>query len=239
MQRKYGITRYGKVSYLDKNEGYPVIFLHGFGGTGNTWLKSEPYMDNCIRPIFIDLLGHGHSDKPDIEYTIKEQAEAIMDIISGLGIEKFSIAGNSYGGWISLKLASGMVEPDMLFLIDSAGISPTISEGSVETMNNIINSILKVRNYNNRNALEKIMENNKKPEEKINDGEFKKIKCKTTIIWGEDDITIPVSYAYKLKEKIPESEIILVSGAGHTPFISKPEEFSAIINSKIKESALC
>ncbi|WP_337860136.1 alpha/beta hydrolase [Ferroplasma sp.] len=239
MERKYGLTRYGKISYLDGNGGYPLIFLHGFGGTGNTWLKSEPYMDRCIRPIFIDLLGHGHSDKPEIVYTIEQQAESIMDIINELGLKKFSIAGNSYGGWISLKLASGMIEPDMLFLIDSAGISPAISEGSIEEMNEIINSILKVRNYKNRDALVKIMENNKRPEEKINDGEFLKIKCPTTIIWGENDNTIPVSYAHIINDKIPQSQLILVKGTGHTPFINKPEEFAGIINKAIIDSGVC
>jgi pimeloyl-ACP methyl ester carboxylesterase len=239
MERKYCSTRYGKLSYLDDSSGYPLIFLHGFGGTGNTWLKSGPYLEKCIRPIFVDLLGHGHSDKPEIEYTITQQAQSVVDMLHTLEITKFSLVGNSYGGWIALKLASEMLKPDLLFPVDSAGISPALSNGSLDEMNRVINSILKVRNYNNRDALEKIMENNKKSGEKISDSNLGKIASKTTIIWGNNDNIIPVSFGHEMNEKIPESQLIIVDNAGHTPFIDKPEEFAAIINSKIKDSGLC
>ena len=239
MERKYCNTRYGKISYLDRNEGYTVLFLHGFGGTGNTWLKSSPYMEKCIRPVLIDLLGHGHSDKPDIQYTIEQQAEAVFDVVHCLGINKFSIAGNSYGGWIAMKLASTIAEPDMLFLIDSAGISPALSEESKETMNRILDSILRARNYNNRSSLEKIMENNKRPEEKISDYELNSIRCPTTIIWGDRDSIIPVSFGHTLNSKISGSDMIIVNNAGHTPFIDSPEEVAGIINRKTREQGLC
>jgi len=239
MERKYCTTRYGKLSYLDGNSGYPVIFLHGFGGTGNTWLKTTPYLEKCIRPVLVDLLGHGHSDKPDIEYTVQQQAESIVDLISTLEVSKFSIAGNSYGGWITLKLASGMLEPDMIFPVDSAGISPALSNGSRENMNRVLDSILKLRNYNNRNALERIMENNKKQEEKISDTALGNIKSKTTIIWGSVDNIIPVSYGHAMESKISGSELIVMPDASHTPFIDMPKEFAEIINRKIKEYSLC
>ncbi len=239
MERKYCLTGNGKLSYLDAGDGYPLIFLHGFGGTGNTWLKSAPYLEKCIRPILVDLLGHGHSDKPDIEYTISQQAQSIVDMIHALGIKKFSIAGNSYGGWISLKLASEMLQPDMLFPVDSAGISPALSNESRENMNRILDSILKARNYNNRDALERILENNKKAEEKISDTEMGNIKSKTTIIWGNNDNIIPLSFGQAMNIKIPGSELIVIDNAGHTPFIDRPKEFADIINKKIIDSGVC
>ncbi len=233
MERKYVNTLYGKLSYLIRDGNYPVIFLHGFGGTGNTWLRLEPYLKKDIMPVFIDLLGHGHSDKPDIDYTIDQQCKAIIDLIKELKINKFSLAGNSYGGWISLKLSSDYIEPENLFLIDSAGISPALSNESKEKMDDIISSILKVRNYKNRDALYKIMENNKKDSEKITDEELKKIRSKTYIIWGKEDKTIDIKYGLTLNKKI-ESEFIEIDNAGHTPFINEPEKIAEIINNAVK-----
>ncbi len=233
MERKYVNTVYGKLSYLIRDGNYPVIFLHGFGGTGNTWLRLEPYLRKDIMPVFIDLLGHGHSDKPDIEYRIDQQCKSVMDLASELKIKNLSLVGNSYGGWISLKLSSNYINPDNLFLIDSAGISPALSNESKEKMDEVISSILKVRNYKNKDALYKIMENNSRDSEKITDEELKRIKSKTYIIWGKDDKTIDIEYGTILNQKI-KSEFIQIDNAGHTPFISYPEKIAEIINKAVK-----
>ena len=234
MERKYYQTQYGRISLLDRGTGYPVIFLHGLGGTGNTWLKSEPFLDSGLRPIFVDLLGHGHSDKPEIDYTITQQAEAIKSLIDTLGLKNFSIAGNSYGGWIGLKFASSIAQPDMLFPVDSAGISPTPSERGPEAVESLINSILKARNYKNRDALGRIMKNNGRKEEKITQKELAAISCPTTIIWGREDHVIPLSYGEALNAGIRGSELIIIEGSGHTPHIDKPGEFSEIINKRLR-----
>jgi pimeloyl-ACP methyl ester carboxylesterase len=233
MQRKYAQTEYGKISYLDREKGYPLIFLHGLGGTGNTWLKIEPLLDAGIRPILVDLFGHGHSDKPEIDYRISQQAEAIKSLIENLDLENFSIAGNSYGGWIALKFASTISSPDTLFLVDSAGISPTPGEQGMEIAGAFVDSILKVRNYKNRNALETIIKNNARKEEKITYNELSAIRCPTTVIWGRDDHVIPLEYGERLNTGIKGSQLIVIDGAGHTPHIDRPVEFAGIINKKV------
>lgn len=233
MQRKYCQTPYGKLSFLDRDKGYPVIFLHGLGGTGNTWLKIEPLLDAGIRPILVDLLGHGHSDKPEIDYNISQQANAVKSLVDSLELENFSMAGNSYGGWIALKYTSTISNPDMLFLVDSAGISPTPGERGPEVVKGFIDSIMKVRNYKNREALERIMKNNARQDEKITMEELSAIKCPTTVIWGREDQVIPLKYGEKMNLEISGSQLIVIDGAGHTPFIDSPDKFAGIINKKI------
>ncbi len=236
MERKYFNTSLGKLSYLEGDGERPLFFLHGFGGTGNTWMKLLPYMNKNIKPVFVDLLGHGHSDKPDIEYRIEDQAQAVMELIKSFNSDKISLVGNSYGGWIALKLSSKYLKPVNLFLIDSAGISPALSEEGTEKMNSVIDSILKVRNYKNRDALIKIMENNKNPDEKISDHELSLITSNTVIIWGSNDNVISPDYGRELNKKIRNSKLIFINGAGHTPFINSPEEVISIINSSMENN---
>ena len=53
-----------------------------------------------------DLPGYGYSDKPaDAEYTINEQAHAMVGLMDRLKIEKATIAGASYGGAIAATMA--------------------------------------------------------------------------------------------------------------------------------------
>ncbi|MEX2589965.1 MAG: alpha/beta hydrolase [Chitinophagales bacterium] len=49
-----------------------------------------------------------------------------------------------------------------------------------------------------------------------------KIKAPTLILWGEEDEWIPLDFAYKFKEDIPHSKLILFPGAGHVPMEEIP-----------------
>ncbi|SMD31351.1 alpha/beta fold hydrolase [Picrophilus oshimae] len=231
MIRNYSETRFGRISYLIRDGKIPLILMHGFGGTGNTFLRIEPYLNENFKVIFPDLLGHGHSDKPDIDYTIHQQALAINDMIKSLNLDKIIIGGNSYGGWIALDYALNINEPEALILIDSAGTNRTFAEDGM--VNEVVDEIMKVRNYKNRDALIKIAENNGRPSEKINLNDLKRLSCKTIIIWGKNDNTIPISKGYEYKNYIRNSEMHVLD-SGHTPQISNPEEVSSIINKIIE-----
>jgi pimeloyl-ACP methyl ester carboxylesterase len=41
---------------------------------------------------------------------------------------------------------------------------------------------------------------------------------------------VPVKYAYIMKEKIPNSQIVVMPKVGHSPQFDSPEKLSEIIN---------
>src|ERR1700761_7567794 len=56
-----------KIYYEVKGEGYPVILIHGFSGTGQGWKTCAVYNDLLnagYKVILIDQRGNGRSDKP-------------------------------------------------------------------------------------------------------------------------------------------------------------------------------
>ena len=53
---------------------------------------------------------------------------------------------------------------------------------------------------------------------------IKKIKQKTLIIWGNNDQLIPVENAYKFKNDIINSKLIVMQETGHVPIEEKPLE---------------
>ncbi|KJE49185.1 MULTISPECIES: alpha/beta fold hydrolase [Acidiplasma] len=233
MERKYFDSTFGKISYLTRDGEYPVYFLHGFGSTGNVWLKTDEYINKKIMPFYIDLLGHGHSDKPDIQYTVKNMADAIIEFINSQKYDKFSIVGHSYGGWIALKIAI-LKNPENLILIDSAGISPTLSEEYPDTYKDIIKNIVRTHNYKNENALINIMEINKNSTEKLTDNDLMEINCNTVIIWGSEDKTLDIKYGKMMNERIKNSKLYIIDGAGHTPQYIRPDKIAEIINNTLK-----
>ena len=50
----------------------------------------------------------------------------------------------------------------------------------------------------------------------------------TLIVWGDEDKLIPVQQAQTWKKLIPNSEVMIVKGAGHIVHLDKPETVDAI-----------
>lgn len=233
MEREYVKTSFGKISFLRRKGKYPLLMLHGLGGTGNSFLKLVPLIKEDMDMIMIDLLGHGRSDKPDIDYTIENQVKAISEFVELLGLKDFSIMGNSYGGWISLRMTVDSRRPTYLILEDSAGINITYGEMDENTRSKFIDSLIKNNPMNQRNVLESIVRNNANPKWKLKDSELSSISSKTIIIWGDNDRVIPIKYGEELESKIPLSKLFVIPGGGHVPHLNKPLEVSRVINENL------
>jgi len=85
----------------------PIILIHGFISSNLIWANTLlPLARKGFRVIAPDLPGYGYSDKPaDAEYTINEQAHAMVGLMDRLKIERATIAGASYGGAIAATMA--------------------------------------------------------------------------------------------------------------------------------------
>ena len=55
-----------------------------------------------------------------------------------------------------------------------------------------------------------------------------RVKTPTLIVWGEEDKLIPVQHAQVWRKLIPNSEVMIVKGAGHIVHLDKPETIDAI-----------
>ena len=98
-------TRKGTISYLEAGQGYPVILLHGLGGTKASFLPTVSALADSYRMIAMDHLGFGESDKPiGAPYDAAFFAEAATALMDELEIDKAHVVGNSMGGRVALEL---------------------------------------------------------------------------------------------------------------------------------------
>ena len=56
-----------------------------------------------------------------------------------------------------------------------------------------------------------------------------KIKQKTCIIWGKNDVVTPPKVGMEFHDEIPDSELFWIDKCGHAPMIEKPDEFNKIL----------
>jgi pimeloyl-ACP methyl ester carboxylesterase len=55
------------------------------------------------------------------------------------------------------------------------------------------------------------------------------IACPVLLIWGEHDIMAPLRCAQDMQNVLPDSELVMIGGAGHTPMIEFPDQFNAAV----------
>ena len=112
-----------KLHYQEKGEGTSLVLIHGYTSLSYTWKDVFEPLSKNFRVIAVDLKGFGFSEKPDGDYSKREQAVLVKGLLDHLKIEKAWLAGNSMGGEVSINVA--LKNPDNvhgLILIDSAGV---------------------------------------------------------------------------------------------------------------------
>jgi len=111
--------------YLLAGSGKPLILVHG----GGMWLYSFRHIITPLSRSFMtcapDMPGYGYTLIRDSRSPmgIRDMVAVLKELMAGLGMEKASFVGHSWGGgWV---LAFAMAFPDMvdrIVLIDSSGL---------------------------------------------------------------------------------------------------------------------
>ena len=115
-----------RIHYRDEGDLYKpaIILLHGFNGSLFNFERMVPLLSKEFRLISIDLPGFGLTGAiPSMDYSTQNSILVINELTKHLGVEEFSIAGNSMGGGIAWRYALENPEKTQsLILLASSGI---------------------------------------------------------------------------------------------------------------------
>jgi pimeloyl-ACP methyl ester carboxylesterase len=116
-------TSHGAVQVLDEGDpaGSPIVLIHCYTCSIEWWQKLSPLLAREHRVLSVDLLGHGGSDKPGAGYSIEDQAGALAEALSSLGVQGATVVGHSLGGTVATGLAEQSPQlASKVVLIDQA-----------------------------------------------------------------------------------------------------------------------
>jgi 2-hydroxy-6-oxonona-2,4-dienedioate hydrolase len=82
-----------------------LLLLHGVGGHAEAYTRNLGVHAQHFWTVAIDMIGHGWTDKPDINYQLPDYGNHVLAVLKALGREKASISGESLGGWVATWLA--------------------------------------------------------------------------------------------------------------------------------------
>lgn len=229
-----------------------VVMLQGWGTHLGMYDSVASAINDRVRFVQFDMPGFGGSDEPREAWNVDAYADFFLKFMEALGIRKATLIGHSYGGRVIIKLAARENLPfeiTNIVLIDSAGILPkkTFSQKVKIRKYKILKKILNMklvyalfpeiiddwRNHQGsadyraaspmmRQCL--VMAVNEDLTELL-----PKIKQDTLLIWGDKDTATPIGDARIMDEKIPNSGLAVLTGAGHFSYLEQPQIFRNIL----------
>ena len=103
-------------------EKTPILFLHGFTGSGKDWSSIFSSLDSKYFPIAVDLPGHGETTTPNntIHFSSDAHASIIELVLNYFKISKIILLGYSMGGRASLSFATKNPERVIGLILESA-----------------------------------------------------------------------------------------------------------------------
>ncbi len=226
----YFASKYGKIHFKHhKGKGPSVIFIHGFAASMKSWAKAMGFIRSDLDIYLIDLLGHGDSDAPDIDYSLATNYDILSAFIERETDATPVLIGHSYGGWLSCYYAARN-KINGLIIEDASGLRQFMEERHVlnpEYRDHLVKSGLSL---NPHEYVLRSMMNVDNLKDQLDAKTLAKINCKCLIVWGEGDETVYPKYAEYFNKEIQGSALEIIKGAKHTPHYSSPEAFAKLVN---------
>lgn len=95
-----------RLNYIDEGTGPVVLFVHGTPEWSFGFRDQIKALSSSFRCIAIDHLGFGLSEKPKVaDYTVKQHARRLEQLIEKLLLKNIHIVANDFGGSIALSYA--------------------------------------------------------------------------------------------------------------------------------------
>jgi 3-oxoadipate enol-lactonase len=119
-------TRTGSIAVFESGSGTPLVFWPSLFSDHRLYSQVVRILGSDWRTLCIDGPGFGQSDPPQGEIPAQIYADAIIDILNALEIEKAFIAGCSWGGQIAAHVGAKAPERVHGVLIMNSPLGPSM-----------------------------------------------------------------------------------------------------------------
>lgn len=105
-----------------------VVLIHGMVNSSRHWREVALALAEDHYVIAPDLIGHGDSATPRGDYSLGAHACYIRDLLTALGIDRFTLVGHSLGGGVAMQFYYQFPHRvERLILVSSGGLGGEVS----------------------------------------------------------------------------------------------------------------
>jgi len=236
-------------SVTPKKNSKNLVFLHGWGGSWQSWYPILERLKNDFNLYAPDL--PGFSNEPiQIPYHLDNYVDFVINFLKAQKIKNPILIGHSFGGAIATKIAADQCFPlEKIILVDAAAIRHPYSPRQKLTINTV-SSIKKILSLpiiktilppiqkiyyrathqqdsdyaalKDQPILQKTFQN-------LIQHDLSKIlhliKIPTLVVWGENDLSTPLDDGQKINSLIPRSKIIVYKNSSHFSYLENQDIF--------------
>jgi 3-oxoadipate enol-lactonase len=241
-----------------KNGKTPVLMIQGLGASKNAWNLQRIAMATRFRCISFDNRGAGRSDKPTEPFTLEQMADDALAVLDAAGIETAHVVGASMGGVISQIVAVKYPHRvRSLTLVCTAcrnhpwrqellqSWAKTAEEkGMIEVGKEAAQWVMSPRSFRRlvpaftwmgplaalrpRHSFVSQIHAILNTREDLVD-QLSTITAPTMVIVGNQDILTPRGDSEEIAERIPNAELVVISGAAHGLMMEHSSTFNKIL----------
>ncbi len=219
------------IHYKLCGEGTPVVLVHGGGNDWHEWKQNLAFLSQHFRVIALDLPGFGLSEAPDIPVSPFWNVAFLKDFMDSLGISGTHLIGHSMGAMISIIFAADYPEYiKKIVLIDAGGIGKLSRKGRFLLA--VFRTTDRLRGMKRGPKFLSVS-----AEAWLVRDRLPRIKSPVLIVWGRNDLYLPVSQARTAHNLIPGSNLHIFPGCGHAPQRESADEFNSLVLQFLEETA--
>jgi 3-oxoadipate enol-lactonase len=255
------ITAGGELNYEMEGHGPATVLVHGVGADLHSWDGVCGELASEFSLLRLDLRGHGKSAPIREPYSLEKFAADIIAVMDDAGMERAHLVGFSLGGLIGQCLAINWPDRfDKVVLLSAvAGRTPeerakvTARLGMIRADGiDAVVGAARERWFTEEfarqhpDAIERRI-----AELKANDlesyleayrvfglselvDELHRIRHRTLVMTGENDLGSNPRMAHTMNERIPGSELIILPRLKHSVLVEAPEVIAQHVNSFLK-----
>jgi pimeloyl-ACP methyl ester carboxylesterase len=245
----------GKLHLARAGSGRPVVVLHHDTGSPDQ-LEFYDTLADRFDVLVPHHPGYGKSERPQWLRNVRDVAVIYQWLLSHLGIQRASLIGLGFGGWIAAEMATmAPREFHRLVLVGAMGLKPPDGDildqailsyidyaragfhdqqafarvyGDVTTDQLVEWDICREMSF--RIAWKPYMYNQTLPH--LLGG----VRTPALVVWGDDDKVVPRSAGEQYASLLPTARLEIVRAAGHCVEMEQPEALFALIRPFIEQN---
>jgi pimeloyl-ACP methyl ester carboxylesterase len=224
------------VRYLEAGDGPPLVCFHGAGGLRRS--RAHELLAERHRVIAFEAPGFGDSPVNDRSASLSELAGSMLTAAGALGIDRFSLWGQSFGG--KLALWAAVQAPDRIdALVLTAPVAIRLSEDRLPPPEELP-ALLRAHperqldttpisgpvDTKQRELVERLIG---PPRDAELEDAMRELQVPTLVLFGSEDRLTPPELGRTYRELLPDCHFVIVYDAAHAIYDDRPEALAAVM----------
>ena len=234
-QHRFFDSKGTRIRYQVWGKGQPVILIHGFGESLESWERTGVVriLSPHFQVIAIDVRGHGLSDKPyDKKSYGAELSADVVRLQDHLGIKKAHLVGYSMGALVALDLAVLHRERCLSVILGGAGWNPpeTLEEFTRQA-EAFEQGKVPARDGDDVKALASMLRGLRT----LSEEDVRRIRMPMAVLIGAEDRFMP--NVQRLTRVLPGVQVTVIPNADHAAAPSHPKFAEALLAFLLKQKS--